>query len=111
MQSVKFVHISKEEMEETRGILEKRYELGSTVPGTKSYHCFYSSVPGTVLYKRTSTDVTAAGSHCFFANNPGYSINELPMQTYVACHYDEQWWIGIIVGADDGDIHIFLLAC
>ena len=60
-------------------------------------------------FKQTLTDESTAGSFCFFANKPRYSISDLPTQTYVACHYDEQWWIGIVIDAVEGDIKVNFL--
>ena len=48
--------------------------------------------------KRLSDVETSAGSHCFYVASPSYTLaNRL---SYVACKYDEQWWVGMVLEAD-----------
>ena len=41
---ISFIKITKEAMKDVREMLKLRFELGSTVPGTRSYHFFHQSL-------------------------------------------------------------------
>ena len=45
--------------------LEDRFALGSTVPGTRSFHYFEPIGPYEIAYKRTSEDDSFSGTHNF----------------------------------------------
>ena len=32
--------------------------------------------------------------------SPSYTLADLPGMSYVACKYDEQWWVGMVLEAD-----------
>ena len=111
MPLITFIHIAKDDILSDRNMLEYRYQKGNTVHGTRSFHYFSTDKIGTVSYKRTSSDEKYAGTHCFFLATPTYKMDQLPIQSYVACHYDEHWWVGAIVekNVSDGDIQVNFL--
>ena len=49
----------------TRGYLTARFDCGSTVPGTRSFHLFVPQGKGVVSYKRCADDDEFAGTHDF----------------------------------------------
>ena len=102
MPSIVMYHIAKNDISSDRKMLEQRYATGNTVPGTRSFHFFCSDQIGTVCYKRTSSDEKYAGTHCFFLSAVKYTMDQLPPLSYVACHYDDHWWIGTIIEKCDG---------
>ena len=64
-----------------------------------------------MTYKRLSDDKTSAGSHCFYVAYPFYTLADLAGMSYVACKYDEQWWVGMVLEADQAsnDIKIIFM--
>ena len=98
--SIIFFHVDKTDLVCARQLLYDRYQKGSTVVGTHSFHHFYPLAEGVVAYKRLSDDETSAGSHCFYVASPSYTLADLPGMSYVACKYDKQWWVGMVLEAD-----------
>ena len=97
--SIIFFHVDKSDLVCARQFLYDRYQKGSTVVGTCSFHHFYPLAEKVVAYKRLS-DETSAGSHCFYVASPSYTLADLPAMSYVACKYDEQWWVEVVLEAD-----------
>ena len=97
---ITFFHFDKTDVESSRKLLNDRYLKGSTVIGTRSFHHFYPIDEGVLEYKRTSDDECAAGSHCFFTVSPSHSLADFTLMSYVACNYDEKWWVGMILELD-----------
>ena len=64
---IHFILIRKEEMEDVRKYLKLRYKLGSTVPGTRTYHCFIPISTHEIQFKRINADVEFSGSFKFIA--------------------------------------------
>ena len=109
MPSIKFFHIDQDEIFTDKTMLEQRYRKGSTVIGTRSFHHFSSEITGTVIYRRTSSDSRPTGTHCFFHSAPAFTAADLPISTYIACSYDDRWWIGTVQRIEDGDIRVNFL--
>ena len=69
---------------------KKRFDLGQTIPGTRSYH-FFKPVNSNA-YKRTAEDDALAGSFnitgeaCFVR----MTTESLRLNEYVACKYDKK---------------------
>ena len=77
---------------ETTFNLQKRYEGMRTVPGTRSYHCFVPD--GEKLFlQRISSDTDVLNDANLILKNPS---NFQPSK-YIACFYDEEWYIGFVV--------------
>ena len=53
-----------------------------------------------MAYKRLSDVETKAVFYCFYVVSPSYTLADLPGMSYVACKYDEQWWVGMVLEAD-----------
>ena len=77
-----------------------RNQKGSNVVRTRSFDHFYPFDDGVMAYIRLSNDDTSAGSHCFYVASPSYTLADLLGTSYVACKYDEQWWVGMVLEAD-----------
>ena len=73
--------------------MEVRYESGSTVPGTRSFHQFVPTDVNCISYKRLSSDSFLAGSKNFSALpvRKSYTVGK-----YVAAVYDLDWYVGLI---------------
>ena len=60
--------IRTEEMEDVRKNLKLRYKMGSTVPGTRTYHCFTPISTHEIQFKRINDDAQFSGSFKFIAS-------------------------------------------
>ena len=111
IKGITFFFLSKDDVQNKRLQLETRYTKGNTVPGTRSYHHFASSGIGNIQFKRISNDSVFCGNHNFFFSKANYTVHDLPVMTYVACSYDDLWWIGFVenISQDEGDIKIQFL--
>ena len=84
-------------------MLSQRVSIGATIPGTQSYHVFQPMKVGVIGYKRTAEDEHFQGCRNFFT---GKSYQDMPIvkieaQQYVACLFEEQWWVGLIENIDE----------
>ena len=107
---ITFIHILKEIMEEVKAQLKERFTSGHTIPRTRGYHIFSPVSTNVIAFKRTAEDDSFAGSF----NIPGepeikdMTIESIRLSEYVACIYDEKWWIGVVheVGEVEQDVKI-----
>ena len=110
MTSISFFDISKEEMVKVRADLEKRYQGGDTVPGTRASHHFVPVSSSRIAHKLTSEDDAFIDVHDF--NVPTiFQITELTPSTYITCKYNSFWWVGLIkkVNEKEGDVQVDFL--
>ncbi len=105
--SIKFFGICKESMTGVRANLEKRFENGKTVPGTRYSHHFIPLSSSRIAHKLTSEDEEFIDIHDF--NLPTiFEIGDLNPSAYVTCIYNSFWWVGMITSVDitEGDVEI-----
>ena len=105
--NINFIHIGKTDMVDVRKKLEARFQIGRTIPGTRSFHHFEPFGPYTVCYKRTSDSKDFVGTfNISGGGNQLILLKELQANEYIACHYEKQWWIGIIeeVSSEEQDV-------
>lgn len=99
--NVKFYKISAEEMATRRPSIEARFQGGSTVPGTQSYHHF---VPvddhQTVTFKRLSSDPEICGKRRFNTSSTPLPSVQFKIGDYVSVVYDREWYIGLVQTAN-----------
>ena len=91
----------------TRRQLKERFEMGKTVPGTRSYHHYKPISENEITFKRTS-------EHEFndrFILVKGVSatdIIDMPnINDFIACRYDTFWWVGMVDQIDNNSNDIF----
>ena len=93
IKNIVFYSITTQDLEQARPAMNARYEHGSTVPGTRSFHQFIPTDVNAISYKRLSCDPFLAGSRNFSAlpTRKSYSVGR-----YVAAVYDLNWYVGLI---------------
>ena len=64
--SIIFEHLSSVTLQDVRDILEKRFELGNTIPGMRSYHFFEPLSKSVIGYKQVACDKDYAKKMDFF---------------------------------------------
>ena len=104
---VSFFGISKARMIEVRQIMQQRYDLGKTIPGTRCSHHFIPLSKKQIFHKLTSEDTDLnLFEFGFYESNP--NLNDFNVATYVCCIYNTFWWIGLIIEIDQeqGDLEI-----
>ena len=107
MKSIVFIGIDKTEMQEVRIEMEKRYEDGHTVPGTRSSHHFIPLSPSKIGHKLCSEDESFVDVHDFNIPSP-VDIGSITPSSYITCSYNSFWWVGLIESIDMemGDVHV-----
>ena len=93
IKNIVFYTITSQNLEQARPTMSARYEHGSTVPGTRSFHQFIPTDVNAISYKRLSRNSFLAGSRNFSAlpTRISYSVGR-----YVAAVYDLDWYVGLI---------------
>ena len=87
---ITFFNAHAHEAQTVRNDLKSRFEKGSTVPGTRSFHWFSSQSVGSISYKRVSNDSSLSGTHHFFEAPVNFFANDIKVMSYIACVYDEK---------------------
>ena len=105
---ITFFYAHAHEVQTMRNDLKSRFEKGRTVPGTRSLHWFSSQSVGSISYKRVSNDSSLSGTNNFFEAPVKFSANDIKVMSYIACVYDEKWWVGLVeeVDKDNNDIYV-----
>lgn len=93
IKGVEFFRISADQMDQRRPVINKRFEGGSTVSGTQSYHHFVPVDPDTIAFKRLSKDVDFCGKQKFSSITP---LMNNKIGDYVSVAYDREWYIGAV---------------
>ena len=87
----------------------KRNVLGDTIPGTQMFHDFFPIHIGVIAYKMTSEDPSFYGCRNFFTAKSNSQV-PTPLQRvpqhFVACIYDDDWWIGMVEGIEGDMVNI-----
>jgi len=105
---IKFFYAEGYEVTSIRNNLQKRFEKGSTVPGTRSFHFFSSAAISSISYKRVSNDCQFCGTHSFFEEPVNVTIDDIKLMSYIACIYDGKWWVGLVEEFDKSSNDIFV---
>nr|XP_047132619.1 uncharacterized protein LOC100210828 isoform X2 [Hydra vulgaris] len=102
-----FKLFSKEEIDQTRAQLEKRYLGGRTVPGTRMYHHFIPIAPNTISYKKICIDACTEIFDIIPKSKHYVDISlNIKKMDYIACFYDGFWWVGIAEDVSELDIKV-----
>jgi hypothetical protein len=104
LENVKFFYIPKEMVVEHEVKLHQRFQMAKTVPGTRNHHCYIPTEDGKLSVRRISgddssfvIDILPSTPQCQadIQKSKVESSQCMPGQ-YVACMYDEKWWVGNI---------------
>ena len=93
---ISFIYVSAEDVEKHSRLidLEKCYESASTVPGTRSYHCFIPTSTNELQLKWISADPYHSNFQ-FGKTKTRISLNDIIPGQYYTCMHDDDWYIGI----------------
>ena len=78
--------------------LAEWFAKGNTIFGTCSFHHFIWVCVVTLKFKHTSMDAANCGMHSF--RHPVMSHVDVTLMSYVACFYDDKWWVGSVDQVD-----------
>ena len=98
IKNIQFHLVKSADMDAVRERQERRYERGSTLPGTQSFHQFLPIDSNTVAYKRISSDDFIIGKYSFGIKQP--AIHDIRVGNYVAALYDDDWYVGLVEELD-----------
>ena len=79
--------------------MEKRYEDGQTVPGTRSSHHFIPLSSSKIGHKLCSEDESFVDVQDFIIPSP-VDITSITPSSYFTCSYNSFWWVGLIENID-----------
>ncbi len=90
------IFVSKEEIKSVHEAQISRFACGSTVAGTRENHHFIPVDKNHIQVSRVSGDITSFIATFGSAEAPHVQVqlSDLEPGRYVACMYDEKWWIG-----------------
>ena len=106
---IHFIFLNQQYVDEKRTFMQtKRNVLGDTIPGTQIFHHFFPIHIGVIACKMTSEDPSFYGCRNFFTAKSHSQVPpplQIVLQHFVACIYDDEWWIGMVEGIEDeGDM-------
>ncbi|KAG1676395.1 hypothetical protein GQR58_014302 [Nymphon striatum] len=108
---IHFIFLSKEILGNICTTLGKRFLLGPTIPGTRSFHHFEPLSSNSVGYKRTSQDPSYTGIYTFQTQLSSVLHSSASPMDYAVCRYDDNWWIGIVQerNQEENDVLIYFM--
>ena len=98
IEGIAFLTIDKEDMVAVRENLRPWYELGDTIPGTRSCHHFVPTSKYTIEGKQLSIDTTVFITHSFLGMlaPQNKNLESLKCNDYITCCFDGLWWLALI---------------
>ena len=99
MSKIKFFGTSKETMDEICKSLEAQFSWGNIVPGTWSRHHFIPLSSSKIAHKLSSENESLARTYDLNLLTTFQLFDIRPM-TYVTCHYNSFWWVGLVTQVD-----------
>ena len=99
--------IDKEDMVEVREKMEKRFEDGKTVPGTRSSHHFIPQSASQIGHKLCSEDGLFVD--ILDVKIPTrVDVGDNAPLSYISCVYNSLWWVGLVNKVDEepGDLDV-----
>ena len=121
IEGIKYFYVSNNDVKTNTDAykLDARFSLSKTICGTRSHHSFVPMSEGKLEMRRLSSDpdslcsIVSIGDH---AVKPSTSSdvqsltdpNEYQPGQYIACTYDNEWYIGIIMGhsEEQNDVYV-----
>ena len=104
---ITFFSIYKKDMVEVREVLDARYSLGNTVPGTRSCHHFEPSSTTLIKGKQLSDEhVYTIKDHSSSAlPTAGEIVSTLKPNDYATCIFYGFWWLVLVdlINAEEKD--------
>ena len=92
--------IGKEDMVEVREKMEKRFEGGKTVPGTRSSHHFIPQWASQIEYKPCTKDDSFVHIHDFKIPTQ-VDIGDIAPSSYISCMYISLQWVSLVNKVDE----------
>ena len=94
-ENITFLVVERGDMIAVRGMQNARFQLGQTVPGTRSCHYFRPRSQYTIKAKQLSTDSDILINHSFKAMSESKCK---PLQNdYVTCFFDGFGWLVLVL--------------
>ena len=106
MKAIIFFSIDKEDMVEVREKMEKRFEDGKMVPGTRSSHHFIPQSASQIEHKLCNEDDSFVDIHLWISTR--VDIGDVAPSSYISCMYNLLWWVGLVnkVYEGQGDVDV-----
>ena len=112
IKNVTFFYVSKDEVHAHATHQKSRFAGAKTVQGTRDYHCFIPTADGKLLAKRISKEESGLKVNVFRrTTRPSASVGRFQdheVGQYVACSYDDKWWVGYIKDKSDEESDFFI---
>ena len=114
LHGIKFLFVPKEKIHKIRVVQEERLKDGHTIAVTRENHQFVPIDDKNTNISRVSNDASSFIAHVdrsVRSEMPFVPIANLQPGQYIACIYDNNWWIGNIsqISVDNHDALISIL--
>lgn len=100
-----FFYIPKSDIDEDREFLKTRFLYTQRIPGTRSFHRFKPINSSNIEVMRSSDQVDSIK---YDIDSSAKKEPSLIIGSYIACIYDNNWWIGLVLEVfnedEDADI-------
>lgn len=108
---IKFLYVPQEKIEGIRMVQEERFKDGHTISGTRENHQFVPMNNKQIRVSRVSNDTSsfiACVDRSIGMETSFVPVANLQPGQYVACIYDNNWWIGNVseISIEDHDASI-----
>lgn len=110
---IKFLYVSSDDVQAyaEKYNLSERFASSKTIAGTRSHHSFIPTDVGNIEMRRLSSDqhcdVVIINSVHAGVNNQ-IVANECQPGCYIACTYDNEWYIGMVTERSDEENDVFV---
>lgn len=94
---IKYIFVTKDEIEESKKFQEERWRESSTIAGTREHHQFVPVDLNSVCVSKVSNDTINFVARISNTTILYLKLSELSPGCYIACIYDNKWWIGNVI--------------
>lgn len=115
VKSIFCLYVSQDEISQHEELQAAGFANAKTIPGTRENHCFIPVNKSSLKMSRVSEDqltnfVVASVGHRDLPSQCSAQLQTMNPGQYIACMYDEHWWLGNIITcgseSEPNEIHV-----
>lgn len=108
IKNIDFIYSTQDEYQHERTLLERRLEEAKTVKGTQQFHNYVPKSETKVVVKTYSL-ANESKEEIVSKNDVDCDLNLSDIVGFVTCIYDNEWWLGCVIGIENEDVKISFL--
>lgn len=108
IKSIDFIYSTQEEYEQENTFLKTRFEEAKTVKGTQQFHSYRPKNETRVLVKTYSFSDDVK-EEVVSENDVDGDLELSDVVGFVTCEYNNEWWLGCVLGIADEEVKISFL--